>query len=130
MMKIAATYFLLILFFLSACTYEKIEPVKDCALPATVSFKNDVLPVLHDNCSTAGCHSGAAPEAGFNLADSIAYKELMHPGSGYVDTLNPSFSILYVQMKSTSNPMPPSGKLNDCKLQLILKWIQQKAPNN
>ncbi len=123
-------YFFLTLFFLAACTYEKIEPVKTCELPETVSFKNDVLPILHANCSTVGCHSGASPEAGFNLADSVAYKELTHPGSGYVDTLNPSFSILYVQMKSTSIPMPPSGNLENCKLQLILKWIQQKAPNN
>ena len=117
-------------FFLSACTYEKIEPVKDCGLPETVSFSADVLPILNANCSTVGCHSGNFPEGGFDLADSVAYKELTHPGSGYVDTLNPSFSILYAQMKSTSNPMPPTGKLDDCKLELILKWIQQKAKNN
>ncbi|MCX6182964.1 MAG: hypothetical protein NT150_13665 [Bacteroidetes bacterium] len=123
-----ATCFLF--FFLAACTYEKIEPVKDCGLPETVSFSKDVLPLLNANCSYAGCHSGVSPAGGLDLADSVAYKELLKPGSGYVDTLNPSFSILYAQMKSTSNPMPPSGKLDDCKLQLILKWLEQKAKNN
>jgi len=127
MMKRLPFFFLV---FLVGCTYEKIEPVKDCGIPATVSFSKDVLPILNANCSYAGCHSGSSPAGGFDIADSVAYKELTHPGSGYVDTLNPTFSILYAEMKSTTTPMPPSGNLEDCKLQLILKWIEQKAKNN
>ncbi|MFM7023051.1 MAG: hypothetical protein ACKOXB_08735 [Flavobacteriales bacterium] len=125
-----ATYLLLPFLFVVACTYEKIEPVKDCGLPENISFSKDVLPILNAHCSTVGCHSGTSPEGGLNLSDSLAYKELLHPGSGYIDTLNPSFSLLYAQMKSTSLPMPPSGKLDDCKLETILQWIQQKAKNN
>jgi hypothetical protein len=33
-------------------------------------------------------------------------------------------------MKSVNNPMPPNGALEKCKLDLILKWIEQGAQNN
>ncbi len=125
-MKVACLLF----FFHFSCTYEKMDPVKDCALPQSISFKKDILPLINAHCSYAGCHSGLSAAGNFDVADTVAYKNLWHSGSGYIDTLNPSFSLFYAQLKSTSNPMPPSGKLDDCKLQMILKWIEQGAKDN
>ena len=34
-------------------------------------------------------------------------------------------SIIYIKMNSASQPMPPSGQLDICKKDLILKCIQQ-----
>jgi hypothetical protein len=115
---------------LGACTFRKEELTVSCDLPETVSFSRDVLPVFNAHCNTAGCHSGALPTGGLNLEPDQAWDQLHQPGSGYIDTVMPSFSLLYAQMTSVSNPMPPSGHLDSCTQSMILKWIGQKAPNN
>jgi len=106
------------------------ELKQDCTLPNTVSFSQDVLPILNTQCSVPGCHTGAANAGSLNLDASVAYTKLSNYGSGYIDTLNPEFSVLYSKLISSSDVMPPTGKLDNCKIQLILKWIQQKAKNN
>lgn len=95
-----------------------------------VSFSKNVLPIFTANCSIAGCHSGSSPAANLNLTASVAYSQLMQKGSGYVDTTNPNYSVLYSQMNSVSSPMPPTGKLDTCTINMVYKWIQQKAKNN
>lgn len=95
-----------------------------------VSFSKNVLPVLNANCNTTGCHSGSNPAGNLNLSSSVAYSQLMQKGLGYVDTTNPNYSVLYSQLNSTSTPMPPTGKLDACTINLVYKWIQQKAKNN
>ncbi|HEU4717713.1 MAG TPA: c-type cytochrome domain-containing protein, partial [Bacteroidia bacterium] len=82
------------------------------------------------NCNTAGCHSGTSPAGGLNLEPANAYAQLTSHQGGYIDTLHPEFSLLYSQLISTTTPMPPTGKLDDCTIKLVLKWIQQKAKNN
>ncbi len=114
-----------------ACKYDTLEN-EPCQLniPDKVSFHADILPVLRGNCSTAGCHSGGNPTGHLNLEDSLAYGELSHAGSGYINTGNPTHSLFYSQLISVSQPMPPNGKLDDCTIEMILRWIQQGALNN
>jgi hypothetical protein len=128
-------YFILILFLMlciySSCTYEKVEPASlKCTPPDSVSFSGDIQPIFNAHCIDGGCHSGSSPGGHLDLTASLSYGQLMASGSGYVDTLIPKYSLLYAQMNSVSNPMPPSGKMDKCTLQLVLKWIQQKAKNN
>ena len=114
-----------------SCTYQKGDlPTVGCSLPNTVSFSQDLLPIFNTQCSLSGCHTASAHAGSLNLEATAAYSQLLASGHGYVDTLNPDFSILYNRLSATSNPMPASGRLDDCKIQLILKWIQQKAKNN
>jgi len=101
-----------------------------CDTTSEVSFTKDIQPIFNTHCIDAGCHSGNNPAANFNLEFSQSYAQLMKKGSGYVDIINPNYSLLYSQMNSVSNPMPPTGKLDDCTLNHVLKWIQQKAKNN
>ncbi len=96
----------------------------------TVSFSQNVLPILNANCSLSGCHSGTSTKGGLNLSDSIAYQKLLQTGSGYVKPSNPSGSIVIAEMKSSSSPMPPTGNLEACKIETIYKWIEQGALNN
>ena len=117
-----------IVFF--SCTYKKVELKKECDLPASVSFGQDILPVLNTQCSTPGCHTSSEHAGSLNLESNAAYTQLLSSGSGYVDTITPEYSILYNKLISASDAMPPSGRLDDCKINLILKWIQQKAKNN
>jgi hypothetical protein len=130
MNKVMKKYLFIAAISFSSCTYEKVEPVVACKTPTTVSFKQDIQPIFDAHCNTAGCHSGNNPEGNLNLEASKSYAQLWRKGKGYIDTLNPKFSVLYASMNSTSNPMPPAGKLDACTLALVLKWIEQKGTNN
>jgi len=126
-----AIYFIAGIILLNSCTYTKLDnsPCNTFEMD-TVSFNRDVIPLFNSYCNTSGCHSGSIPAGSLSLESSIAYSELMQPGKGYVDTLNPKFSVLYTQMISVSQPMPPTGNLDACKTEMILNWIQQGAKNN
>jgi hypothetical protein len=118
---------------LVSCAKDKGSLIKKeavCESPKTVSYNLDIQPIFNEYCATAGCHSGNNPQGNLDLQPTASYSQLMNPSSGYVDTLNPKFSLLYTQMNSASNPMPPTGKLDKCKIEMILKWIEQKAKNN
>lgn len=136
MKKILHNFFLLFVgIVLSSCVWDKAEPMtaKDinvCDTIVTVSFSKNILPIFNAHCIDAGCHSGSSPASNLNLEASVAYTQLMRHGSGFIDTTNANYSLLYAQMNSVSTPMPPTGKLDDCTLNLVLKWIQQKAKNN
>lgn len=99
-----------------------------CAPPETVSFSKDIVPIFNQYC--VSCHSGTSPSANLNLEQSAAYAQLTKAGKGYIDTLTPAYSVLYASINSSANPMPPTGKLDKCQLDIVLKWITQKAKNN
>jgi hypothetical protein len=127
--------YLFIAVLLHSCVYRNEEDMTlavDCSkvIPDTVSFSKDVQPILTNNCATANCHSGNSPEGKLNLESGKAYAQLMKKGSGYVDTINPGISVLNSMLISKSNPMPPTGKLDACSIELITEWMKQKAKNN
>jgi hypothetical protein len=111
-----------------SCKKKKTPTSKDCQVVENVSFQKDIVPIFEAHC--VSCHSGNKASGNLNLEVSVAYKNLSNIKSGYLDTINPTYSLLYASMISTSNPMPPDGKLDKCTTDLILKWIQQKAKNN
>jgi hypothetical protein len=129
-MKNYSAFFGLLFLFFYSCTYEKAEPVSECASLGNVSFSKHIQPIFDAHCNTGGCHSGTTPKGNLNLEASVSYAQLWRTKSGYIDTLNPALSVLYASMNSTSNPMPPSGKLDKCAVNLVLTWIKQKAKNN
>ncbi len=122
--------FILLCIAFSSCSREKPEPEVICHVPETLSFSRDIQPLFTEHCATSGCHAGSNPKGKLNLEAAVAYSQLSKPGSGYLDTIQPMHSVLYASMNSTSNPMPPSGKLSNCDLDKVLKWIEQKAKNN
>lgn len=109
-----------------SCNHEEAA----CTPPTTVSFSQDIVPIFNKNCNTSGCHLGTSAAGNLNLEASVAYAQLSKRGKGYIDTLTPQYSILYASMNATTNPMPPNGKLDNCTLGLVLRWIEQKAKNN
>lgn len=115
--------------------YRKIEkPVlkEDCKLvvPDSAKFSKHILPIFQSTCGIPGCHYGSNPSGKLNLELSVAYKQITNPNKGYIDTLEPVNSVLYNSLTSPGNIMPPSGKLSDCQIETILKWMAQKAKNN
>lgn len=120
---------------MNACVYRKMKQeivLTECTMgiPDTVSFSRDVAPLLAANCATQGCHTGTSPEGNLNLEASFAYAQITRKSKGYLDTLNPKRSVLYNSLTSPDNLMPPSGKMEDCKIDLIMKWMAQRAENN
>jgi hypothetical protein len=122
-----------LLCFAMSCTYNNLEemnPEKICTNDSikVVSFNQHILPVLVTECAISGCHNSASHKGGLVLEASVAYNELVQ--GEYVDTINPKYSVLYSSLVSVSDPMPPTGKLDQCDINLIERWMQQKAKNN
>lgn len=131
-----ATYLLAcsVYMLVGSCYNDKADrlyaPVSCKADTAIISFKNDLIPVFTSSCALSGCHTGPSPEGHLVLDSAVAFANLSKPGSGYIDTSAPESSLLYTSLLSTTEPMPPTGKLNDCNLKMILKWLREKAPDN
>lgn len=110
---------------LVACEKDYLTP-KKVEITSPVSFSNDVIPILIEDCSIPTCHNnGGAPP---NLTTEKAYDELL--GLGYVDTANAEQSLIYTRITASVNPMPPNGRLNAEEIGYILAWIKQGAQNN
>jgi len=106
----------------TGCAWDQLElePV-----PEVVSFSGDIQPMFDASC-VDGCH--AANLIPPNLSQGNSYDVLF--STSLVDTLNPTTSVLYVRMNETSTPMPPTGKLNQNTVNLVLAWIEQGAKND
>jgi hypothetical protein len=124
------TFFVIIGISVCSCTYDNLENHPCANAPDVVTFSMDIIPILSANCSTLLCHSGSEPAANLNLEPDKAYSSLQKEGSGYINTAEPTHSVVYSQLFSISKPMPPNGKLDPCSTSLILKWLEQGAKNN
>src|SRR5215213_4087796 len=99
----------------TGCYKDIISPGQDPnGPPQQVSFSGDLLPMLVANCSTSGCHD-ATPAHKPSLTAANAYKSIT--SGGYINTLVPTSSIIYNEVKSGS--MPPTGALKSTDVQKI-----------
>lgn len=82
-------------------------------------YSANIQPILQNHCT--GCHSGSNPPNGVNLTTYTLVKPLATNGMLYGVTAHlPGY-----------NPMPKgSGKLSDCEIAQIRKWVQAGAQNN
>ena len=102
------------------------QPAGQSSQAATVSFTNDILPILQSRC--VNCHGGNRTEKGLNIT---TYKDLMSGSeNGPVVTPGNAADSLLVQM-IVDQKMPKRGpKLTPAQLQLITDWVNQGAQNN
>ncbi len=101
-------------------------PTEASAQTATVSFANDVLPILQSRCWN--CHGGDRTEEGLNLTTFAGIMAGSENGPVVVpgDADN---SLLAEQV--VSQEMPKRGpKLTPPQVQVILDWINQGALDN
>ncbi|HJQ13295.1 MAG TPA: c-type cytochrome domain-containing protein [Anaerolineales bacterium] len=93
---------------------------------ATVSFANDILPLIQSRC--IGCHGGDRTEEGLDMnthASLMAGSE-----DGPVVTPGDAANSLLVEMVATQK-MPKRGpKLTPPQVQLITDWVNQGALDN
>ena len=114
---------LVVVIALHGCYYdneEELYPAQGAACGTTpVSYANDVAPIIQGNCMQ--CHSAAANMGSVNLEGYTQLKSYAGNGKLYgVITHSTGFS-----------PMPKnSGKMSDCNIAIIKRWIDDGAPNN
>jgi len=95
---------------------------------SSVSFSEQVAPLLQSKCQV--CHNQNTSMGGW---DSSSYEGVTTSGSsGSVvipgDVTN---SILAQRVSGTEGAvMPPTGKMSDAEIQIILDWIAAGAPEN
>ena len=83
---------------------------------ANPTYTNNIAPLINQNC--IGCHGSSGASAGVSLTTYDLVKAQALKGS------------LSGTMKKTSpySLMPPGGKLSDCKIGQVDKWIRNGMP--
>jgi hypothetical protein len=81
-----------------------------------VTYSGTVKPIFDNNCK--GCHGSGTPYNYDGYAQLSSY--FAANSQKFLDNIN----------YAGAQPMPPSGKLNDCYLKQIRIWIQAGYPNN
>jgi hypothetical protein len=112
--------------FLTSCYKDKTVVAEAAEVTRTVSFSQDIIPILNKSCNTSGCHStgGQVP----NLSASNAFNSLTI--GNYLDKNAPGNSVLYLKMAGKKGiPMPITGPNKDYNA-LVYAWIKQGASNN
>ncbi|MCI0610897.1 MAG: hypothetical protein L0Z71_17785 [Anaerolineae bacterium] len=107
-------------------TAQATEPAAATQPAATVSFANDVFPIIQSRC--INCHGGDRTEEGLVM---LTYAELMAGSdNGPVITAGDAENSLLAELVSTQK-MPKRGpKLTPPQVQVIIDWISQGALNN
>lgn len=123
-MKITFKYtplFILGVLLCTGCYYdveEVLYPTDDCDTTA-VSYSNDVLPVLQDQCY--GCHSGSVLSGNVDVEGYDNVKSLVDNGK----------LLGVVRHDSGFSPMPQGApQLPDCEIAQMEAWVQDGAPDN
>jgi uncharacterized membrane protein len=97
------------------------EPKK--AAPETISFKNDVQPILTASC--VNCHgNGKRKRAGIDLSSYTTAVKALTPGNADKSKLHKSL------IGKGAKLMPPRNPLPDEEIQTIKAWITAGAKNN
>ncbi len=116
-----------VLFILQGCYKDKtVISETGAEITRAVTFSKDIIPIFEKNCSLSGCHvgGGKAPD----LSAANAYNSLKI--GNYVNTGNPTASVIYLWLTGKkSTQMPVSGMNKDINA-MVLAWIKQGANNN
>jgi len=84
-----------------------------------VKYSTHIKPLIQNACQ--GCHSGAIPDGGINLASYLGVKAIAGNGKFFG-------SICHI---ATYCAMPENGnKLTDCQINMVKIWINHGAPEN
>lgn len=80
------------------------------------TYTNAITPLFTKYCNA--CHNGTGSSSKVDLSNWAAIKVYVDNGK------------LWADVNGTGNLMPKSGKLSDCELKQIKKWIDAGAQNN
>ena len=107
---------LILLVIAAGCRKDKVavEPFNPAECSETISYTEDIQPVLDINCSTSGCHNANSGSAGY----------VLETHSQVADNADVILSV--IRHESGFSPMPQGGnKLNDTIIQDFECWVSQ-----
>lgn len=117
----SASFLILIATLLSGCYYDNVQDVypdaPNCGVQP-VSYSSEIRPILDGNCTV--CHNNTALQGGISLETYNQVKIQADNGKLVGST---------AQLSGFS-PMPKGGKLSQCNIDKIKKWVADGAPNN
>lgn len=101
---------------ITGCYYDNKQEMYGSCDSSNVTFSTVIEPIINANC--VGCHGSSSPSAGISL---VGYDQVVLAANngGLVGTMNNSGGYML---------MPPSGKLDNCKLNQVNKWIRNGLP--
>ncbi len=127
---------------LVACGDSKVLPFEPGAEEPdpSATFARVQNEVFTPSCARAGCHAGAAPQAGLDLSDGRAYASTVgvpaaqRSGLARVDPGDAERSYLVKKVRGDADiagsPMPPTGALPAERVKLVVDWVRRGAPND
>ena len=98
-------------------------PQNTCDTLSTISFSNQVFPIIENNCLS--CHNSSTPNAGISLNN---YQNISSIAE--IERNNVSFLVGVINSLPGFAPMPPFGPLDPCSIRTIELWIEQGYENN
>jgi hypothetical protein len=110
----------------NSCTKNKTEDMtiktSTCDSVKVISYKNDVQPILNNNCGAqAGCHSNGSASGGVKLESWQGTNEVATTG----------LLMKSIRHESGVSFMPKGGtKLDACYIAIIGKWVRNGSLNN
>lgn len=114
---------------LLSCKHEPLPfdgPIQLAPGDNSVSFQDEIQPLLIANCAQAGCHDAASRQDGVQLTEYKLVVREVRPG-------NPGESDLYEAITEDDAdkimPRPPRAPLNSNQIALIRRWIEEGARN-
>ena len=119
-----------LLLFLGSCyndKYDKLYPAvaTNTCDTATVTFAQDILPILNASCNiSGGCHDAAG------MATS-GYNFTTYDGIQSQATTDILINDINGTPSSRHNAMPKNlPKISDCDINKMTRWVNQGAQNN
>ncbi len=122
--------------FLSSCNYHKYDELvkpnigkTTVVLPDTVSFSNNIMPILNNNC--ASCHDATHYSASARGIAVYDYRTISNFTAPHDSTCYLIACITHSPNISPALFMPNNGtKLSDADIALMVKWVYAGAKNN
>ena len=81
---------------------------------SSTKYSTTISKIMTNHCTN--CHGGSNPSAGISL-------------EGYANVSQFANASLQ-RMNSSTFPMPPSGKIDDCNINKLSAWIAKGKQNN
>jgi hypothetical protein len=119
------------LLFAGGCYYDNLEELhpelvlnnQTCDTTVTISFKNDIQPILLSNCgSNNSCHQIGGTSGIWELQDYAGVQNVAANG----------LLISSITWDGNNEAMPKgsASKISDCNIGKIQKWINENYPDN
>lgn len=107
---------------LNSCKKNSADPIDACDTAETVSFSNDIVPLLNSTCAYSGCHTVAFASGDFTAYAGVAEKASAGSLLARVVTVK--------DMPPSYAPDDKPQELSTCDIELFSSWIDAGFPDN